>query len=111
MRFTIDHIVPSVLGGSDDPDNLCLACWDCNLTKGSRTTATDPDTRNVISLFHPRKKKWQDHFEWDDTGTSVGGRTATGRATVEALELNRTELVRARLRWVAAGWHPPEAQV
>ena len=36
------------------------------------------------------------------------GRTATGRATVEALQLNRDELVEARELWIAAGWHPPE---
>lgn len=108
MQFTVDHIVPSSLSGGNNPDNLCLACWDCNLTKGSRTTATDPDTRNVVSLFHPRAERWQDHLGWSDAGTVIGGRTATGRATVDALELNRTVLVEARRRWVAVGWHPPE---
>lgn len=29
-RFTIDHIQPRSLGGSDDPDNLALACSCCN---------------------------------------------------------------------------------
>jgi hypothetical protein len=28
--FTVDHIIPQALGGSDALDNLCLACWDCN---------------------------------------------------------------------------------
>jgi 5-methylcytosine-specific restriction endonuclease McrA len=29
-RFTIDHIVPRSLGGSDHIDNLALACRRCN---------------------------------------------------------------------------------
>ncbi|MEK7326861.1 MAG: HNH endonuclease signature motif containing protein [Chloroflexota bacterium] len=26
--FTVDHIVPELLGGATTLDNLCLACWD-----------------------------------------------------------------------------------
>lgn len=33
---------------------------------------------------------------------------ALGRATVNALHLNRPLLVAARRAWVKAGWHPPE---
>ncbi|MDF5714860.1 MAG: HNH endonuclease signature motif containing protein [Rhizonema sp. NSF051] len=29
-RFTIDHIMPQSLGGSDELDNLALACHRCN---------------------------------------------------------------------------------
>jgi hypothetical protein len=32
----IDHIVPVSRGGSDDPDNLCVACRSCNLSKGAK---------------------------------------------------------------------------
>lgn len=38
----VDHIKPKALGGSDDPDNLCAACRDCNLGKSS-TDARSPD--------------------------------------------------------------------
>lgn len=38
-RLTIDHVVPTALGGSDDPDNLVAACDDCNAGK----TSTTPD--------------------------------------------------------------------
>lgn len=107
MRFTVDHIVPEMLGGSDDPSNLCLACWDCNLAKGAQIAATDPNARTLVTLYHPRRERWQDHFTWRDAGVLIGGRTATGRATVVALELNRAVLVEARRRWVEVGWHPP----
>lgn len=29
-QFSIDHILPQSLGGSDEPDNLALACQRCN---------------------------------------------------------------------------------
>ncbi len=33
----VDHIIPCALGGSDDLDNLALACHVCNGRKGGRT--------------------------------------------------------------------------
>lgn len=41
-EFTIDHIVPQSLGGASTEDNLCLACWRCNLIKRDRIAAADP---------------------------------------------------------------------
>lgn len=35
------------------------------------------------------------------------GRTAVGRAAINAIQLNRPLLVEAREAWVRAGWHPP----
>lgn len=32
---TIDHLVPSSKGGSDEPDNLVLACERCNKARGN----------------------------------------------------------------------------
>jgi hypothetical protein len=57
-------------------------------------------------LFHPRKQRWQDHFTWDEHFEPIIGFTATGRATVEALQLNRPELVNLRRLLYAAGEHP-----
>lgn len=31
----VDHVVPRASGGSDDPDNLVTACFDCNRGKGA----------------------------------------------------------------------------
>ncbi|MFC3628234.1 HNH endonuclease [Paracoccus angustae] len=35
--FHIDHIFPYSRGGSDDPENLTVACQTCNFSKGAMT--------------------------------------------------------------------------
>lgn len=40
-ELTIDHVVPSSLGGSDAPSNLVAACRDCNAGKAS-SSPDDP---------------------------------------------------------------------
>ena len=106
--FTVDHIRPESLGGLTVLENLCLACWDCNLSKGNRLTAIDPATKEKVRLFHPTQQQWYDHFEWQENGLFIGGITPTGRATVAALNLNRTPLISSRKLWIGAGWHPPK---
>ncbi len=103
----IDHIIPQAKGGTDDPDNLWLACRLCNGYKGVQTTALDPKTGKISQLFNPRKQKWSQHFQWSSNGTQIEGKTATGRATVNALQLNNFIAVTVREQWVQAGWHPP----
>jgi 5-methylcytosine-specific restriction endonuclease McrA len=34
---TIDHLIPKSQGGSDNLDNLVLACHGCNINKGSKS--------------------------------------------------------------------------
>lgn len=105
--FEVDHILPRVLGGQTEPDNLCYACPVCNNAKRSHTTAQDPQTGRRVRLFDPRRQQWYRHFHWSDDGGHVLGITAIGRATVEALAMNRPRLVHIRLLWVAMGLHPP----
>ena len=80
--------MPKQHGGSDDPDNLALACQRCNLLKGANLAAIDPITREVILLFHPRRESWRAHFRTH--GIMIEGSTATGRATANLLLLNET---------------------
>ncbi len=82
----IEHIIPKKHGGSDDLENLALACIDCNLHKGSNLTGIDPQTNEVVELYHPRRQRWRDHFEWD--GIYVRGKTAVGRTTIRVLTIN-----------------------
>ncbi len=37
---TVDHVVPTSLGGSDDLENKVLACRSCNSSKGTRPYLT-----------------------------------------------------------------------
>jgi 5-methylcytosine-specific restriction endonuclease McrA len=108
MRFTLDHIIPESLGGETVAENLCLACWDCNLLKHNRIVGIDPETDELVSLFHPWQQSWQEHFRWEMDGLFLVGLTPTGRATIHTLRLNRPLLLRGRERWIAVGWHPPE---
>lgn len=103
----IEHLFPRARGGLTLEENLWLACSFCNEYKGDRVTWLDPENGRSVRLFNPRFQVWAEHFEWDETSTMVLGTTAIGRATVEALKLNRPLLVRARKFWVDAGWHPP----
>jgi hypothetical protein len=67
----------------------------------------DPQTGESVPLFNPRTQQWTDHFRWDESGTRIEGITDVGRATVSALKLNNSLIIKARTRWVMAGWHPP----
>jgi hypothetical protein len=73
-----------------------------------QTHARDPMTGRRVRIFDPRRQRWSRHFLWSDDGTRVLGRTATGRATVVALQLNNVIAVTVRHEWVAIGWHPPD---
>ena len=56
--FTVDHIVPESLGGRTMLDNLCLACWSCNLIKQDRIVAADPETGATVRIFNPNTQEW-----------------------------------------------------
>lgn len=104
----IDHIVPKSKGGTDDEENLWLACHSCNLFKSDQTHGRDSLTGRQVRLFNPRRQQRRRHFRWSDDGDFIIGRTACGRATVVALNLNNLVTVTVRRNWIAAGWHPPE---
>ena len=96
-RLQIEHIRPRKHGGGDEPENLALACIDCNLLKGPNLTGIDPKTNEITELFHPRQQGWEEHFQWN--GPLIEGRTGVGRTTVSLMEMNREERVEVRLAW------------
>lgn len=107
VRFTVDHIIPLKRGGTDTEENLALACFHCNRRKGLRVTCRDPDSGKDVSLFHPRRHIWKDHFTWSSDRLCITGLTPIGRATVEALELNSDRVTRIRAADLAVDRHPP----
>ena len=107
-RLEIEHTIPLGKGGTDDEQNLWLACPICNGHKGEKIEGVDPETGLVVPLFHPRTQSWSEHFVWSDDGIRVVGKTPTGRATVIALHLSDDpDALEVRSYWVEAGWHPP----
>ena len=105
--FSIEHIQPLSRGGSNDEDNLALSCLGCNLAKGVRMDAPDPVTGQRIALFHPRRDRWSEHFQWSENFLEVEARTATGRVTILSLDLNRQKLQNLRRALFSIEVHPP----
>ena len=107
IRFTIDHVIPLSQGGSDDAENLALACFHCNRHKAGRMTAVDLDSGETVLLFNPRQQSWADHFAWSPDGLRVVGISPEGRATVNLLTLNRERIIPIREADRIVGRHPP----
>ena len=107
MEHEIDHIVPRAAGGESVADNLCVACSSCNSYKHAKTHGFDQESGAETPLFNPRQRNWAEHFAWDEDGTRVIGITSTGRATIEALQINHPLIVITRSIWASFGYHPP----
>ena len=105
--FVCEHILPRVHGSGHTLPELAWACPACNSHKHAKTRARDLQTGRVVALFHPRRQRWTRHFAWSEDFLVIIGRTATGRATVEALQLNRPELLNLRRALRTIGEHPP----
>ena len=106
----IEHIIPRSKGGGTDFANICLSCPTCNRYKADHTVAFDPITQQDVALFHPHQDNWADHFAWSHDATVIIGLTPAGRATIEALRMNRTQMIRVRRMWYAMGEHPPHEE-
>jgi hypothetical protein len=100
----IDHILPVAQGGSDDEDNLCLACELCNQYKWAKTHTVDPETAQNVALFNPRQQRWSEHFTWSSDGAEIVGLTSCGRVTVIALNLNNQLAVTYSSTQLDRGW-------
>jgi hypothetical protein len=105
FRLHVEHIVARQHHGSDDPDNLALACHHDNDHKGPNLSGIDPQTGRTARLFNPRRQRWQRHFRF--SGPYIVGRTYCGRATVMVLALNASDRVELRSELIAAGTFPP----
>ncbi|MGB8699042.1 MAG: HNH endonuclease signature motif containing protein [Thermosynechococcaceae cyanobacterium] len=109
--LSVDHIQPQSLGGSDDLENLALACRRCNERRYNFTTGIDLETQIEVPLFNPRQQQWSVHFIWSADALRIMGQTPTGRATCHRLDLNddrREEpfIQNARRQWLISSLHP-----
>lgn len=105
--FEFEHIVPLSAGGQTIFENVCLSCPMCNRYKSDSFTAIDPLSKMECLLFDPQKQTWTEHFAWSENGSEIIGLTPVGRATVVALNMNRSAMIRVRKMWAAMREHPP----
>ena len=105
--FHIEHVVPQSKGGASALENLALACPGCNLRKASKVLAVDPETGDWAPLFHPIREVWAEHFRFNSY--EIEGLTATGRATIGALDMNRIRRQLIRKAEEAFGLFPPNS--
>ena len=108
LAFELEHIVPRKHGGTTVLENLAWACFPCNRHKGPNLTGIDPETRQIAPLFHPRRDRWEDHFQWQEM--KLVGKTPTGRATVEVLRINLADRAALRRSLMDEGVFLPAAQ-
>ena len=94
FRYQIEHVVARQHGGSDDAENLALACPYCNLRKGPNLSGIDPQTGELTPLFNPRRQRWAEHFR--TVAGCVVGLTPIGRTTARLFGMN--DAVRCELR-------------
>ena len=66
----------------------------CNYHKGPNLSGVDPESNQIVILFHPRKDIWAEHFRWE--GPVLIGVTPTAGATIAVLDMNHPFRVRAR---------------
>lgn len=108
VDMEIDHIQPETAGGTTTEENLCFVCSGCNTFKWKFQTGIDPETSEEHALFNPRIQQWTEHFRWNEDSTQIIGLTSIGRATIQRLKMNRSEVVNARRVWAITGLHPPK---
>ena len=95
----IDHVIAEKHGGTTTADNLAFACKLCNTFKGSDIASIDPETNEVTPLYNPRRDRWQEHFQLNDT--EFVALTSKARATIRLLQLNRSDRLKERQLWIA----------
>jgi hypothetical protein len=101
LPFQIDHIIAEKHLGPTTESNLAWACYYCNSYQGPNISGWDPDTEEVIRLFHPRRDTWHEHFAW--LGPLLTGLTKIGRATIQVLEINHPDAIAVRRRLIEIG--------
>jgi hypothetical protein len=105
VPFHVDHINPVKHGGSDDTENLCLACYKCNAHKGHDLVGFDPQTGELTRLYHAREQRWEEHFTIQ-ADMRIQGLTSHGRTTVRVLQMNDEDRLENRQLLAEIGEYP-----
>jgi hypothetical protein len=104
LKFSVDHAISRQHQGPTIESNLALACGFCNRHKGPNIAGIDPQTNQMVRLFHPRRDMWKDHFRWN--GSMVIGSTDIARATIAVLAINHPAQIAIRNTLIDEGEFP-----
>ena len=104
IAFHVEHVIAKQHGGTNDPGALCYACSECNWAKGANLAGLLEG--KLYPLFNPRKQRWKRHFRWDHT--TLVGKTKTGIATIQVLNINDASRIMLRENLLFEGRFPPE---
>ncbi|MGA8539722.1 MAG: hypothetical protein WB566_09495 [Terriglobales bacterium] len=63
-------------------------------SRGPNIASVDPDSGEIVRLFHPRRDTWSEHFIWD--GPELTALTQVGQVTITHLFINDPEVVVVR---------------
>lgn len=107
QNFSMEHIIPTRLNGSNEIDNLALCCQGCNNFKFIKIGLEDKETGEFIPFFHPRKDIWTEHFKWSEDFLQIIPLTKIGEVTVKVLKMNRQQVINWRTAVLSIGKHPP----
>jgi HNH endonuclease len=97
----VDHIISQKHNGSDEPINLALACFRCNVCKGTDIGSYDTISRQFVRFYNPRTDQWDEHF--DMKREVIVGKTAIGRVTVAIFQFNHPDQLEMRRNLIEAG--------
>lgn len=91
LPLQTEHVISRKHGGGNEPENLALACAQCNQHKGTDLTTFLTSYEDIVVLFNPRSDDWFEHFKVNQ-GIIIGI-TKIGQATIKVLKLNEPERV------------------
>ena len=67
ITLEIDHIIPVKSGGTNDEDNLIVACFDCNRGKSAEHLTTVPETvKTRTILLKEQNEQAKQYVKWLD---------------------------------------------
>ncbi|MBK9016794.1 MAG: HNH endonuclease [Saprospiraceae bacterium] len=105
FKFHIDHIVSLKHGGKTMLENLAYSCSICNEFKGTDIATVLDDPSHPVRFFNPRKDKWDEHFEVEDSA-KINPKSLVGAATVKIFNLNHPDSIIERRGLMQLGLYP-----
>jgi len=104
FTFQVDHVISRKHGGKTVAANLALACFPCNVAKGSDLGSMTGNPRRLVRFYHPREDRWSDHFLLQ--GARIAPLTGVGAVTVRLFCLNAPDRLLERQYLADAGLFP-----